>query len=66
MITRRQFRANNDKTNSLPQDEGVLVEDPYFFKEIDFQRKLTVWLKVKMSKSVRQISELLDKPKSHK
>ena len=39
-------------------------EEPAFFNEKTFQRQVTLWLKWKMRKSVRQIAELLDKPKS--
>jgi len=61
MLTRSQAAKKQD----LVYDDLVQIsEEPDFFKEIDFQRKLAIWLKMKMGKSIREISELLNKPKT--
>jgi len=55
-------------TRSKVAQQAVLAEDDYeepsFFKDLNFQRQLTLWLKFKLKKSVREISELLNKAKS--
>jgi len=43
---------------------SVIDEVPDLFTDLSFQRQVTLWLNVKMKKSVRAISEILDKPKS--
>ena len=62
MITRHQSRIDNGQKKVSQQDNDILIEEPDFFKEVDFQRKLIVWLKIKMGKSERKIAELIDKP----
>jgi len=46
--------------------EGIssIIDEPDFFSDLSFQRELTLWLNMKMKKSVRVVSEILDKPKS--
>jgi len=42
----------------------TVIEEPEFFKHLLFQRQLTIFLKIKMNMSIRDIASLLEKPKS--
>ena len=64
MITRSQSRLNSAQSQEIQHPINDRSPEPSFFRDKIFQRQLTLWLKMKMGRSVRGISELLDKPKS--
>jgi len=60
------MNTRSTKAKELLVEEGIsssIDEEPDFFNDLSFQRQLTLWLNMKMKKSIRVISEILDKPK---
>jgi len=61
------MNTRSTKAKELLVEEGIsssIDEEPDFFNDLFFQRQLTLWLKMNMKKSIRAISEILDKPKT--